>query len=41
MVCLGYAGIVVVYALPERIIIFNASASTDFIVSEYVSKETE
>ena len=41
MVCLGYAGIVVVYALPERTIIFNASASTDFMVSEYVSKEME
>lgn len=41
LVCLGYVGNAAVYTLPEKTIVFNASASTDFMVSEYVSKEME
>ena len=37
---LGIALVAVSYSFPERTITFNASASTDFLVSSYVSKDT-
>ena len=37
----GYLLIAGSYALPERTIVYNASASTDFLVSQYVGKDME
>ena len=37
----GYLLIAAAYALPEWTITFNSSASTDFMVAQYVSKDTE
>lgn len=37
---LGFALVYGAYALPERTIIYNASVSTDFLVSNYISKDT-
>ena len=38
---IGFALVAVSYALPERTILYNASISTDFLVSEYTGKDME
>ena len=38
---IGFALIAGSYALPEKTIIYNASISTDFLVSEYIGKDME
>ena len=38
---IGFALIAGSYALPEKTILYNASISTDFLVSEYIGKDME
>ncbi|MBR3355213.1 MAG: hypothetical protein IKG47_07670 [Oscillospiraceae bacterium] len=37
---LGYILIVAVYMLPDKFIVYNASLSTDFLVKNYIEKDT-
>ena len=37
---LGYVLMVAVYMLPDKFIVYNASLSTDFLVKNYIEKDT-